>query len=398
MDSFPTPLRRSLAARLVLLGAAAVYAALALGSGLDRMSASHGRVAGLVPEPFRVVSLQREAGSTADAGNVELTEALAARLVSRNPASAGAAGLLGAAREAKGDAAGAEQAYRAAAAWGWRDARTQLYWLKVALDSRDFETGALRFEALARQWPNAPALYQLADAFEAEAEARAALVQRIVAGAPWARSYALMGENPPEQRLRHRSEVLLAAGQNGRILGCDTIARAVRGLAGFDPVAASALWRMHCPPAGGPGLIADPRFRNVSSGLPQVPFAWEFPGDGALDVSPVPQGPGNALAISSSSALTLPVAAQLVPLAPGTYRLSWSSRAEQGPASGKMLASLSCGRERMAATPTAGAGDGNAPQVVEFTVSGQCAASWLQFWVPPGAGKLMLEEVELRKL
>jgi hypothetical protein len=270
----------------VALCTALAYAGLALASGFDRIAAAAPAAAALVPGALQtgaLTGLLRGQGSAPQL-------ALAERLVARAPARAEAVSLLGTARLATGDPEGADRAFRVAALYGWRDAPTQLYWLQTALGAERYDLAALRFDALARQWPTAPAVAQAAAAFDTTAEGRAALTERIVAGAAWARVYALANEGEDAAALGRRAEVLLAAGRGGRKLGCTDIARTVSSLAAIDIGAAAALWRAHCPDAAPHGAVSDGGFERISAQAPLTSFEWELPGDGALSTFAVMQG------------------------------------------------------------------------------------------------------------
>lgn len=378
----------------IALCGALIYAGLAVASGFDRIAASAPAAAALVPQALQTGALTGLLRGQGAAPQLPLAE----RLVSRAPARAEAVSLLGTARLAKGDLEGADRAFRIAALYGWRDAPTQLYWLQTALTAERYDLAALRFDALARQWPDAPAVAQAAAAFDITAEGRAALTERIVAGAGWARVYALASEGEDAAALARRAEVLLAAGRGGRKLGCADIARSVSAMGATDIAAAAALWRAHCPDAASDGAVSDGGFDRISTQAPLNSFEWELPGDGALSTFAVMQGASDkALSIASASALTLPFARQQIPLPPGRYRLSWSSDAGDPVAAARLQASLSCRTERLQAELLpAPLIDGR--QSMELTVKGACAAFWLQLWIAPGSGSITIDDVALTRL
>lgn len=378
----------------VALSGALIYAGMAIASGFDRVAASAPPVAALVPDALKTGALTGLLRGQGAAPQLPLAE----RLVSRAPARAEAVSLLGTARLARGDPAGADRAFRVAALYGWRDAPTQLYWLQTALAAERYDLAALRFDALARQWPAAPAVAQAAAAFDITAEGRAALTERILAGASWARVYALASEGDDAAALARRAEVLLSAGRGGRKLGCADIARTVNSLGTTDITAAAALWRVHCPDAAPHGAISDGGFDRVSAQAPLTSFEWELPGDGALSTFAVSQdASGKALSIASTSALTLPFARQQIPLAPGRYRLSWSSDAGDPTAAARLQTSLSCRTEREQ-SELRGAPLVDGKQSLDLTVKGACAAFWLQLWIAPGTGAITIDDVTLTRL
>ena len=206
--------------RLALGVAVLGYALLAAGSGLDRLSATSYAAEQATPAPFRVIAEARAAERLIESGIPESALDPAQRLVARDPLGSGSAALLGAALLGQGKAGPADQAFRLAAQRGWRDARTQLYWLRVALAQGEPKLAALRFGALARQWPQAPAVGQIALVFEANPAGRQALAERIAAGDRWAADYAQPGEAIAPAQLAGRAEVLLTAAGLGTKLGC----------------------------------------------------------------------------------------------------------------------------------------------------------------------------------
>ncbi len=377
---------------------AAAYAALALASGLDRVAAYYPGLDRYVLEPFRVQSLAREARRYLAAGIAYSALASTERLISLNPTGPESTALLGAARMARGDNAGAERAFRVSAQHGWREPATQIYWLRAALAGGDYTLAATRFSALARQWPRAPEISQLSAVFEADPRGRAALSRRIADGETWALTYADPGQNEPSERLASRAEVLVAAGTLGRKLGCEGVARMARSLAPSQPLVAATLWRAHCPSAAAFGAVADSGFEQATSSSPMAPFAWNLPGDGALEVSFVPgAGGGQALSLRSSAAQILPVAVQMIPLRPGHYRLSWRSDAADAQSAAHVLASLSCRVERQQADPRPAVLAGGT-QSSRLDFSGACAAPWLQLWLVPGSQAIIIDDVVLTRL
>jgi hypothetical protein len=375
--------------RLALSAAALAYAGLAAGSALDRLAATSFAAEHATPVPLRVTAEAKAAERLIESGIPESALAPAQRLVARDPLGSGSAALLGAALLGQGQAGRADRAFRLAARRGWRDARTQLYWLRVALAQGEPKLAALRFGALARQWPQAVAVGQIATAFEATPEGRLALAERIAAGDRWASAYAQPGEAVPLAQLGGRAEVLLAAAGLGTQLGCAQIAPLVNRLIEGDGARAARLWQGHCPGAAAPGSLSDPDFNRASFAGPPVPFEWGFPGDGALQVDLVGTGSdGVALHVANRGAMKLAFAVQRVVASPGRYRL----RILGEPVSGTLLASLSCRREFSQALPQTVAG-GNG--VLAFT--GGCAAPWLQLWLSAG-GTAKLDAVGLERL
>jgi len=280
--------------------AAWLYAALCTVVAFDRAVVSDPALAQLVPEPMRMVGLRRQTKRLIDAGLAGSTEMLARQLVERDPIGTNSAALLGNVRLVRGDAAAAQTAFRVAARLGWRDASTQVFWLRVALDAGDYRGASLRFSALARQWPHAPAVSQLAGLFEADSRGRSALAERIAAGEPWGRTYATPGEDDLPIRLVGRAKVLLAVADLQVQLGCDAVERLTARLAMHDPAQAASVWRSHCSRATAIGGLSDSNFAKARPGLAVSPFEWAFPEYGALESVLIPDAattPANALTL-----------------------------------------------------------------------------------------------------
>ena len=381
----PERMGRARGWRLALAAGLLGYAGLAAASGLDRLAATSFAAEQLTPAAFRVIAEARTAERLIESGIPESALASAERLVARDPLASGSAALLGATLLGRGQTAKADQAFRLAAGRGWRDARTQLYWLRVGLAQDEPKLAALRFGALARQWPQAAAVGQIAAVFEATPQGRLALAERIAAGDRWALGYAQPGEAVAAAQLTGRAEVLLSAAALGKRLGCAQIAPLIGRLIDSDALRAARLWQGHCPGAAAPGALTDPAFAQAAFAGPRAPFEWEFPGNGALRLDFETAPGGRNLQVSTSAALTLAFAAQRVTVAPGRYRLRSDSTGQQG-----LLASLSCRREFEQAAPVAVRGG-----VAELVFAGTCAAPWLQLWLKPGPGSLVVKRVKL---
>ena len=375
---------RTLLVALAVLG----YLALAGATALDRLAADHYWAERNVPEPFRSRALAVAANRLVEAGIPASALPSAQQLLARDPLATDAAALFGAAQLGKGDAALAERAFRLSARLGWRDARTQIYWLQSGLAQGRPDLAALRFGALARQWPAAPAIAQMAARFEATPEGRLALARRIAAGDRWATAYAQpFGELAVEDLARRAQVLQLAASLGGR-LGCGAIAPYVRRLAEPDPRGAAQLWSGHCPQAPQPGTLGDGGFELAQLETALTPFGWEFPGEGALSVGFVPNGKsGRALEVANSGAVLMVFAAQRLPLGAGHYQLDLTSGARPG----VLSASLSCRRDRAAAAPLP-----LAQGTTELAFDGSCAAPWLQLWIAGGSAPATLDDVSLQ--
>jgi hypothetical protein len=247
----------------------------------------------------------------------------------------------------------------------------------------------LRFDALARQYPDAPAMAQAAARLEASEAGRAALAARMAQGTNWAGSYAQIDGSAGADRVLARGDVLAAAARLGLKFGCEPIARITRALADADPQRGAALWREHCPDAGSAGAIADGGFEKFVPARQRVPFEWTLAGHGDLSAAIVPAEPagsGQALKLANGGTATIPVLTQFVPLPPGRYRMAWA-----GANPSRLRSELSCARQPTVPPVETGSG-----QI--FEVDASCPARWLRFWLTPGATPVLLDEITLERL
>lgn len=375
--------------------AAAGYAGLSVALAFDRAAAHDPGAAARVPEPFRQEALSSQSKALLLAGQAGQIAPLAEALVRRDPLGPQAAGLLGTARLAQGDARGAASAFRTSAKLGWRDAATQVYWLQTALAAGDLTRAGTRFGAIARQWPEAPAIDQLSARFEGDPRGQMLIAQQIAAGANWARAYAQPQPGQPLDRLAGRATVLISAAGLGRKLGCDAIAPMVVSLAPAQAALASQLWSSQCPRAAAPGQINDAGFEQTGEAGGKTPFDWQLPGNGALLADVVTTSSGqHVLRASSTAAALVPLVMQRVVLAPGRYRLSWREAANGPARASRIAASLSCRPERVLANPQGGTVDGGRGSA-DLAHAGDCGAPLLQLWLAPGAGEVSLDDIAL---
>lgn len=380
--------------RVGLLAACALFALVAVGNGLDRQSvvrpSSAARVPNLFADRAHVMrgALALQANRPADA----LSSAGAAvRVAPVDPVSLA---LLGSGREASGDLAGADKAFRVAGQMGWRVPATQAYWMRKALEVGDFQAAALQLDAVLRQYPNFLERPGLLTPFEDSAAGRSALVARMASGAPWFATYAGAVEGLSREQLQARMAVLVEAGSRGAVAGCDAVAPAINRIAESESLAsARSLWAMHCPYARTVGLV-DPQFEHVRSNGPRTVFDWDLVGSADIGMVISGEGRDRALLLHSETGPTRQVLRQLVVLAPGRYRLRWQASSADGKPSSRIAASLGCnplGNAPLAASPGAASG-------AELNVGGDCPAHWLSFTLAPGEGEVRLGAIALERL
>lgn len=370
---------------------ATVYTMLAGGIAIDRASVTRPELAAWVPAPFRQHALAVAAQELTRAGQPAQTLHLATSLLERDPLSPQAAGLLGNARLAQGNNTGAEAAYRASAKLGWRDAATQVYWFDVAMKAQDINRAALRFGAIARQWPNAAAIDPLSKRLQNDPRGLAILAQQIASGAKWATAYATPRAYQPINQLAGRATVLVAAGALGGWLGCDTVAPLVGTLTEQRPRLAAELWASQCPRAAQSRKLADGGFEAQPIAGLLTAFDWQFPGNGALAATVIGAAGNRSLQLRSKAPGVVPVVMQRLVLPAQRYRISWD---ESGSGPSRIAASLSCRAELSAASPQDGEGTAQRRSVT-IMATGECDAPLLQLWVKPGAGAVTIDNVEI---
>lgn len=385
--------RRGLGLGLTALFTAA-YVGLAGGIALDRAAASRPELANWVPGVFRQNSLASAGERLILAGNPMQALPLAEHLIVHDPLAPQAPGLLGTARLARGDAAGANSAFRLSAKLGWRDAATQVFWFDAAVRTQNYDLAAVRFGAIARQWPYAGAIDQISAQLESNPRGFAMLAQQIASGEKWAIAYATPQAFLPIDRLAGRAKVLVAAGAIGGKLGCGAIAPLVGTLQDRRQALAGELWVRQCERAAPPGSLADGGFEAQTVTPPLTAFDWQFPGNGALDAAVIADGKaGNVLRLRSSAASMVPVAMQRLILAPGNYSVSWR---EAGSDPSQIAASLSCSADLSSANPQQGSGMAGRRAAV-LLASGECEAPLLQLWLKPGTDEVTIDDVTIER-
>lgn len=134
-------------------------------------------------------------------------------------------------------------------------------------------------------------------------------------------------------------------------------------------------------------LVTNGGFGDASA--PQ-PFQWRLAQDAGVIAEIVPDDvrPADpALRVDYDGYTGSRIAEQLVFLAPGRYRLSAESRAEQGDAGARLAMTLTCapGDLRILSAPAAAPGaEVWTPFSVSFSVPANCPAQWLRLETRPG--------------
>ena len=372
-------------------------ATLAWGSGFDRMTRAAPQLAQNVPEALRAHAWRAEATRALEQ-NPSRAEVLAAHAVVADPIDPASASLLGAARFARSDGPGAAAAFRVAGALGWRDQETQLYWMLAALQASDYPVATERLDALLRQAPNYPQGAVLLGQLGATPAGRAALAKRLAARSNWFHVYLSTFDGVSPAQLADRAAVLDEPAMAPAKVTCSEIGPLTGALYGQDrAVEARRLWRSHC--GAREALLADGGF-DAARLNETSPFAWQFMGEGGLDLrlDPTEQGAGRSNAGQALvAASTLPqrrvIAVQSVQLEAGRYRLAWRARDAGGAPTARIAARLTCKRGEGAWPESAVHSDDLRTALAE--VSPGCAVQWLELALDPGSGAVSLDEVSL---
>lgn len=388
----------------MLRGAAIVFGALAMmglsaASGMDRMARTNPAVATEVPLPFARAALRTLGSQALIAGRGKDAASYGWHALNRAPFEAESVALFAAGQLAEGNAPMAERAFGLAGRMGWRVPLTQAYWLTQAMAARDYDTAAMRLDALLRQQPTLVGQQALLDAVERNPAARAALVERLDPETAWLGKYLNEVFALPPQVLRQRAQVMIDAAGAGLVLGCDglsNLAAAMTNAGLFSE--AGTLWAAQCPDAGGL-LLGGNGFATLDLLGTRNPFAWQALGSGDVLLGLVPQvaGRGQRLTIDGTLPATRPFLAKLLLLSPGHYRLSWRAGTADGAAGERIRASLSCKGQPEVWLLAERAGDGLRRTAVVSVAPG-CSAQLLSFALTSGGGSLWLEDVRLDPL
>ena len=362
------------------------------GSGIDRMTRAAPALARIVPEPLRA-NAWRAQTSLALQQQSKTAEAMAARAVSADPVDPASTSLLGAARFAGDDGASAAAAFRVAGTLGWRDQPTQLYWLSAALQAQDYPVATERLDALLRQEPGYPQAGVLLGQLGTTPAGRSALAERLAARSGWFHVYLTAFDGVTPAQLADRALVLENLVIARAKVTCTEIGPLTAALyAQHRPVEARRLWRSRCGTRN--ALLVDGGFEAARLSETS-PFAWQFMGEGGLDLrlEPGAKGAGQSLFAASTLPQRRIVAVQALQLSPGNYRLSWRASDAGGTPSPRFAARLACKRGEGAWLPSTVGNDGL--RAVIAAVPPGCPVQWLELALDPGSGAVTLDDVSL---
>lgn len=378
--------------RAVVLGLVALlYAAAALGNGIDRWRLTWPDLPG-VPAFFAAQSWRVETTAVLTAGQADRAIAAGLRAVVAAPVEAGSSSLLGAAYLGAYRSADAERAFKVSARLGWRDVPTQVYWILAGLALSDNQLAADRLDALMRQAPGLKESNQVLVQLEASAAGRQALVARLAQGPAWLGAYAAGAGNLVPAAFAQRIALLRVAQTRGHAPSCQAASDAINHLAYQQSRFAEAreLWDLSCM-QGRAGLLADPDFLSPPRD-PATPFDWSLPGAGGIYAR---IGDG-VLYASNDNPVPTPVARQTVMLAPGLVRIEWRAEAAGAATSLAQAVKLYCPNRSDLAPGQGGAAQGSGSFAITVQVPPGCSPQELAVLVAREAGDVRIDAVNLR--
>lgn len=362
------------------------FGALSAMSGLDRM-ASRAPAAALLP-PFLRAQSARSSAAVAIARRDTSSAIVSARqAVAADPVNAASTALLGSAYLLDGQDGRAEQSFRIAARFGWREPATQLYWYDAALQADDLPRAAERADALLRTHYGLWSTEDVLKPLERTPAGRAALIRRMAERPEWLTFYLRL-ERPDPDLLDRRSEVLAGLGRQGTSLGCDVVTPLVQtALDHGSRRQAERVWRAHCPGATLDDGLTDGGFDHFEK-MPGSPFGWraQLSGDVALRVVNRAGG-GRALELRNDAPVSRLVLTQAISVAPGAYRLTGKST------SGRIAGSIGCDGPPQLPNLT----DGDMSMGGQSLSIPRCSTLILGLWLRPGTGTVELDDVALER-
>ena len=394
----PGALRHRPRAAVLLTGAAAllVYAGLALGSGLDRMSAGQPSLAPRVPDLFASEALRAMGAQALGRGDAAAALRIGQQALRDAPTDPQSAALFGAGNLASGNAAVADRAFRIAGQLGWRVPITQNYWMSRALSQSDYPVAALRLDALLRQQPALLNERVLTDPMERNPAGRAALIGRMRLNPSWLPLYTKDVYRAPADVMLQRATVLTDAARSGLVLGCDAMVPTIDHLYELNLMPDAAIvWRAHCP-AAGPGPVSDPAFALLDLERRYGMLSWQTVGNEGttLGIEQVPGSGARRLTIEGGPATGKKLfLRQYLVAAPGPYVLRWQALDRAGKPVAAIVPAVNCaGTPNVWLEPQPGPVAGSWQAAITVTA---CPLQELAFAATPGLSDAMLQQITL---
>ena len=258
----------------------------------------------------------------------------ASQLVRWAPLSRGSVSALGVAYELNGELQLAQNAFRVASSFGWRDEVAQTFAVRQALSNEEYELAAFRMEALLRAEPEGALTTAMLADVAATPLARQALAVRMGEDLEWTDNVLLGLDETPKEEIVARISLLDEARQQG-YRPADRQARwETFALYEKDPSASWLLWQA----LFGPGELETAGMWDANFGVASstgsgssAPFEWHRLKASTAQVRQVEGGGGKRLEVVGVSYTPQDVAQQSVGVIPGRYVLAWqSSKEEEG--------------------------------------------------------------------
>lgn len=375
----PTVRRWGWLARWGLALCAVVYVVTAMGSALDRVSEKTLAAQAVVPAPFRAHADIAAARLAINAGQTDAGLAAAARAIRARPIDAAPPSLLGTALLLRNDAARADASFRVAAAAGWRDPMTQVYWADQSIRAGDWDLAASRIDAILRANPRLPGIDKYRAPLENDPRGLEALARLVARHPPWLQSYLSVDIGMAVPDLLKRASVMERAATIAGPVGCDASMRLTQTLLDVgEGIAADRVTRAHCPKASGLADLASPGEGAGYDGDGD-PFGWRLMPGG--DVRLAVGEAGDTLEVENLAPTARLVATRPYRVAGGATTLRWDARDADGNESARLDISLDCGTPQR--PPFAG-------ELSRAVVAGDCAVGTLGIWVASGSGPVTI--------
>jgi hypothetical protein len=386
----------SLRTRIVGVAGALLFAAVALLNGLDRVSADRPELAASVPGPFRANALRVEATEAVVANQPAKALPLAVEAMAASPGDVRTIAPWAQAQLLSGDIEAARRAYAITDTMGWREPSTQIFWMALTLERKDFATAADRLDAVLRQAPKFDQRDNLLRAFEGWPDGRTEIARRLVAKPAWRDAYFQDLEALPEITLYMRGEVAkeLARLENGTG-DCSLVSPLVWLMPKkLGYAEAYDVWNAYCRSGKATGGIVDGGFEDTRLTDPGTPFDWRFADRGDVDVriGPAEGFSGQALTVSSLAPGRRAFARTITQLAPGTWDVRWRAIDAAGGPSDAIAVSLQCSEAEfapVAASRVAGAPGGWTARV---TLPQGCTTQWLQLAIAGNSDAVTIDD------
>jgi O-antigen ligase len=225
---------------------------------------------------------------------------------------------------------GGMAAWRVASATGWRDTATQYWAMQQALLNKEYDTAAIRADALLRtsNEDNRERLGTIR-AVSANAPFRKALIGRMLLDPPWRSAYFAVPANASDQQVAGVYSTLAellamhrpVAGPDSRSVMAALIARKH-----YDQ--AIAVHRAISPASGAAGPIAGLDFNNSAEYYidQATPFDWNVSSSGGSIASVEQSGNQRVLVLETDGRELYQPVRKYLALEPGRYRLGYAMR------------------------------------------------------------------------